>query len=440
MLSALRRYRHNLRGLQHNARLYLLSVLLGGLGVSIYGLFFNLYVDALGMSRQFLGNLQALSPLLNLVLALPMGLLSDRIGRKRALVIAKAGSLLTLAGFLLARSPGEMFLFFLLKGALEALFVVTEAAFMVENSNTQDRTALFSLSYGLATLVGFLGNVGGGYLPRFWGDLLGLSGPALPLGATLWVTVGLQGLALLPLLALRPPPQVQTAGRLDFRRLWEQAGFLARFLLTILIGFGGAALVIPYLNLFFRDRFNFSPETLGWIFALSQGITGLILMLAPLLAERWGRIRSMTMTGLASIPLLLLIGLSPLPWIAVGALWLRAGLMRIGNPLYDAFYLERFDREERATASSLQRMAFNLGWAGGSWLSGQLQERAGGWPLARRLSDHLLGPIGQEIPYGPAYVLLFLLTALAYLVFLSLVYLFFARQDRPPVGQRQDVL
>ncbi len=102
MRPALRRYRDNLRGLRRNARLYLLAVLLGGLGTSIYMLFLNLYVDALGLSRQFLGNLQALSPLLNLVLALPMGFLSDRIGRKRALVIAKSGSLLTLVGFLLA--------------------------------------------------------------------------------------------------------------------------------------------------------------------------------------------------------------------------------------------------------------------------------------------------------------------------------------------------
>lgn len=413
MGEALRLYLCRLRRLEGNARLFLVNAVLAGFATSISGLFFNLYIDSLGMSRDFLGTLQALSPLITLFLALPSGLLADRMGRKATLLLGRAGSALVLILFTLTSAPFMMIGLHLLRALFDFLYQITAGAFMVENSTPEERMTLFSAGYGLPALVGAAGYFAGGYLPGLFSLLLGLARtPAYR--ATLWTVAVLELLCLVPLAGLtparpRPLPAAQENGpnvrRVSHKELRAQAPFLRRYLATIVIAYLGAALVIPYLNLFFRDRFHFRDATLGWVFAVSQAVTGFLITLAPLVADRWGRIRGMTLTGLASIPLVLVIGFAPWPAVAVGAFWIRGGLMRIGNPLYDSFYLEHFSPRTRATASSLNQMAFNIGWALGSRLSGHVQDRYGYAPLF----------------YG---------TALLYLLFLGLAYLFFAREER----------
>ncbi len=406
-------YAHHFRSLSRNARFYLLQVLLSGLAANVRELFFNLYVDARGTSRQALGTLNAIPSLLSLVFALPAGLLADRIGRKPALLLSRIGSTAALAGFVLAPSLPWMFLFQFLAGAFDVLWVVTAAAFMVENSAPAERNALFSAHYGLSTLVGLIGYLGGGYLPELLTRVLGLTSTATAYQATLGVVALISLASVLPLLALKSPSAQPGARRVKPAELWRffsaRSRFLGPFLITALISYLGAALVIPYFNLFMRYRFSLDDEALGRVFAVAQGVTGFMILLAPLLADRWGRIRSMVWTGLASILPLLAIGFVPLPGVALVSFWLRAGLIRIGNPLYDAFYLEHFEAEERATASSLQQMAFYVGWSGGHLFSGQIRGRWG----------------------DASYPALFVLTAAFYALFLVLVYVLFAREDRP---------
>ena len=67
---------------QRNARLYLLNSILVGLSYSVFALLFNLYILARGYPKDFLGLLSALPSAVALVAAVPMGMLSDRIGHR----------------------------------------------------------------------------------------------------------------------------------------------------------------------------------------------------------------------------------------------------------------------------------------------------------------------------------------------------------------------
>ena len=71
---------------QRNARLYLLNSILVGLSFSVFALLFNLYILARGYPKDFLGLLSALPSAVALVAAVPMGLLSDRVGRRQAML------------------------------------------------------------------------------------------------------------------------------------------------------------------------------------------------------------------------------------------------------------------------------------------------------------------------------------------------------------------
>jgi len=377
VINGVRRYLGQLHSFSSNARLYLLSTIITGMSFSIYMLIFNLYIDASGYPRSFLGELQSMPHLIALFGALPAGVLVDRIGRKRALLLSSVGWTLAYAGIVLAPGPWWLRLSMITFGLSQSLRMVSVAPFMMENSTEEERDTLFSASFGLQTLVGFLGTFVGGYLPTVFGNALGVGIEDAPAYAgTLAVTTVLSALGALPVFMIKEKEQAQG---IEMRSMlpWRNLGNVAMagriFLPNVIISMG-AAILIPYMNLFFKETFPISDTLLGTIFSVSAVITGVATLASPLLANRWGRIRSLVLTQLVSIPFLLLIGFSGMFWISAGAFWVRAALMNMGNPLYSAFAMQQFTERERATVSGLMGMSWNIGWTLGPYLSGYMQE------------------------------------------------------------------
>ena len=87
MKSFLRSLGTQFRTLNKPARLFLTALFLDGLLFAGWNLFFNLYIIDAGYSRDFLGLVNAAPRSRALLLGVPMGLLSDRMGRKRAMII-----------------------------------------------------------------------------------------------------------------------------------------------------------------------------------------------------------------------------------------------------------------------------------------------------------------------------------------------------------------
>lgn len=377
IVGGITRYLKQLGGFGRNARFYLLSELVIGLSFSIYTLIFNLYVDSAGYSRSFLGQLQSLPNLVALFGAIPAGMLVDRIGRKPALLLANLGSVVAKLGIVLAPDAGWLRVSTIGFGVANSLWMVSASPFMMENSTDEERNALFSAHFGLTTLIGFLGTLVGGYLPAVFGDLLRVDVESpQAYAAVLMVTVILSALSMLPLLFIREQPQPVRTGRpslLPWRNLTNPGLALRIFMPNIVISLG-ASILMPYMNLFFKETFAVSDRVLGSVFAVSSVITGTATLASPILADRWGRIRSLTATQLLSIPFLLTIGFSPVLSLAVPAYWVRAALMNLGSPLYEAFAMEQFAARERATISGLIGMSWTIGWSVGPYVSGFMQQ------------------------------------------------------------------
>ena len=84
-----RQYIQRLSMLSRNARLYLLATTLQGLSFGIWGVIFNLYLNLneVGFEPDFIGNMFAVGAIATGLVALPAGLLCERLGLKRALLI-----------------------------------------------------------------------------------------------------------------------------------------------------------------------------------------------------------------------------------------------------------------------------------------------------------------------------------------------------------------
>lgn len=411
-MTALRRQFRRMGGLGRNAKLFLAMTALSGFGSGIFRLFLNLFVLARGNDQAFLGALMSLESLAALGLGLPMGIVADRLGRKRSFLL---GLLLYTVGVLVVvLSPLDWPLMAaaLVWGAGDAIYMAAGPAFMAENASSEERATLFSTRMGLMMLVGFAGSLIGGPMPFWFGRMLRQPAESVvAYRATLLLAVGVMTLSVIPLLMLREQRRGAGAddGRLalSFRSLVAR-GDVWRLLLPQLVISLGAGLLIPYLNIFFKQRFGISDSLLGLAFGVSQLGMGLATLLAPIAAERWGNVRTIVGTQLASLPFLLALGFVPVLPVAVGAFWARATLMNMGSPLYTAFAMEQAEENERGKLGAMLGLTWSVGYGLGPGISGLVQRSLGFPPLfVATVATYLLASLmlqtffgGSERAYG----------------------------------------
>lgn len=412
-----------IRSFNRPARLFLVATLINGIVFSIWWLFFNFYILELGFSLEYLGLVTSVTSAAALLLGIPLGVLSDRIGRKKAMIWGVSIYIVAMGLEVLVLNPNMILVMAFISGAGHTLYFISQPPFMMKVSNAQNRTLLFSLNFGLVTLSGAVGSLFAGQLPTLFGDLLGVAADsASAYRAVLFSAVILSSLALLPLSLIREPhtangdvvnnraektnsvPVILNSLKTTFTRPIT----VKLSLPMLMLGFG-AAILIPYMNIFFRDTFAISDQTLGILFSLSALMTGVGSLIAPRLTTELGsKIRAIVLTQSLSVVSLLILGFSPFFGLAAVAFLLRSALMNMSVPLYDAFSMEHVREQEQATVVSVKELAWQAGWTIGPFISGVVQESYGFTPL-------------------------FITTAVLYAISIIMTWGFFHNTERKPI-------
>jgi MFS family permease len=382
--SVVQTYIARVRAFHPNARLYLVSALLTGAALGVYRLLFNFYMLSLGYDAKLLGQLITTVSMTALLTALPMGYLSDMIGRKWSLILGGASVVISILTMVLLPSVPMFFAMNMLMGAGQSLSAVTMSPFLMENSGIQERTYLFSLSVGLQTAAGAVGNWVGGYLPTWVAQARDVSptSSAAYAGALSVIAIG-AAIALVPLFWLTTPNlrRSQRAIFTPFQYAAKHPAELSKLILPMLLISLGAGLIMPFMNVFFRNVHLAPDPVIGTLFAWGSLAMGIGIIIAPPLADRLGKVQLVVITQGLSIPFLAILGYSPWFWMSAAAYYIRLTLMNMGGPVYQAFVMERVEEESRATVASLVSMANNFGWAFSPTISGLLQVKYGFNPV-----------------------------------------------------------
>ncbi|MFN7035903.1 MAG: MFS transporter [Bellilinea sp.] len=408
-------YLDRVRAFQPNARLYLTSVILTGAAMGVYRLLFNFYVLSLGYDEALLGTLITTSSLTALLSALPMGYLVDNIGHKTALVVGTAVMGLAVGVMVIFPSALTFVLMNIVLGLAQSLTGVTMGPFLMENSGEKERTYLFSFTSGLQMASAFFGNWVGGYLPTWIGSLQG-SAPTSPsaYGGALAAIAIAGSVGILPLFFLRPV-RLARDKRSVFAPLayfGQHSRLLGKLILPMLVTSLGAGLIMPFMNVFFRNVHHQPDPVIGAMFAWGSLAMGIGLLIAPPLADRFGKIQLVVITQALSIPFLVLLGFAPWFAVSAAAYYIRLTLMNMSLPVYQTFVMEKVDPSARATVASLVSMANNVGWAFSPQISGWIQVNYGFQPaFAATLALYILSiflywrffwyPLGKEQPAPP---------------------------------------
>jgi MFS family permease len=387
IVSGLKEYYQRVSLFRQNARLYLVSVLITGISMGVYRLLFNFYVLSLNYDEALLGRLITTNQLTALVLALPMGFLVDRWGRKNALLTRSI--LLSIAVAVMALWPSQAIFYAMnvLFGIVQSISSVAMAPFLMENSGEEERTYLFSLSSGLQMGSVFIGNWLGGYLPTWFGNLQNVAPTAsIAYGNALLSIAGLTFLSFIPLMLLKPI-QPQTEEEAENGRFapinfaLNHPKLLGKLLFPSLLISIGAGFFMPFMNVFFRVVHGQSDQVIGTIFAWGSLAMGAGLILAPPIADRIGKIQLVIISQGLSIPFMGLLGFAPIFGISAGAYYVRLALMNMSNPIYQTFVMEQVDKTARATIASLVSLVWSFGRAFSPTVSGYLQVNYGFGPV-----------------------------------------------------------
>jgi MFS family permease len=382
-------YRHYIqpvRTFNRSARLFLWMTVIDGIIMSVWQLFFNFYMLQSGFSRDFLGLATSLPSVAALVFGIAVGRLSDRIGRKPSMILGISLTSLALLGQVTFKQPVIILVMAFLGGIFNILFIISQAPLMMKLSDPENRTLLFSLNFGVATLAGALGSLFAGQLPDLFGRILNIQATsASAYQAVLITSIALGTTSLIPLWLMDEPRTLQSGPETEAR---ETGSSFALRRLTIklalpnlLTGFG-AAILIPYMNVFFKDRFNISDSLLGTLFGLSSLLIGIGTFIGPRLTTRLnGKIRTVAFTQFASLVFLMIAGFTPSLWLASFSFLMRAALMNMSAPLYSAFCMEQTPERNQGMVNSVLNISWSLGWAVGPYLSGLVQVAYGFTPL-----------------------------------------------------------
>ncbi len=375
-----RNYGARLRLFRPNARLYLLNVVISGAAMGVFRLLFNFFVLSRGFDEALLGNLVTVNSFTSLLVALPMGYLADLLGRKRSLVLAGGVTAASIVLMVVIPNPIMLYVSNVLFGISQSLAAVTNSPFLMENSGEKERTYLFSFSSGLAMASQSVGNWLGGVMPGWVAASRGIDAmSAQAYGTSLLIVSSVAALALVPLVVMRMPKLAKSQRTVFAPITYAQRHpkLLGKLVSPMLITSIGAGMIMPFMNVFFRQQYGQSDPSIGALFAWGSLSMGIGLLVAPPLAERMGKIQLVVITQALSIPFLFLLGFAPWYWLSVVAYLVRVALMNMSGPIYQTFVMERVDPGARATVASLTSMSWNFGWAFSPMISGWLQVRYG---------------------------------------------------------------
>lgn len=351
-----------------NARLYMVGTFLMGVGHGAAWVHLNLYYRGLGLGEETIGQVLSTGSLGTVLMAIPAALLIDRVPAKRVFTVASVGYALSLGGQLLTSDPWVLRGLALTAGMSFTVHWAAAAPFFMRNSDGRDRIYLFGFAHAIETVATIVAAVGVGTAV---GRLTSVYSEVAA------YRIALSGVAFLSLCALgafllidsRPP--VRTGRGLReylVARDWRLLGKIVFPAATVGMG---AGLIIPFLNLYFKERFGQSPLQIGGVYAMSQFFMVFGFLLGPSVARRLGIVRTVAGTELASIPFFLLLAFTGHLPVAVFAFWMRGALMNMNHPLLTNFAMEIVSEDQQAVTNSLRMLAWNLSW--------MVSTQAGGW-------------------------------------------------------------
>lgn len=368
--------------LRANERLLMITVstMLVMAGQGVIAPVLPLFAQGLSVSVAAVGLALGIFGFARLVLNVPIGLISDRYGRRLVLIGGPLVTALGMAWSGLAPDLPQLLAARFVAGAGSAMYMTGAQLYLVDISTPANRARFIATNQG-AILTGVAIGPGiGGLLA----DAFGLRMPfyVVAVGA---LVAGVYAFWRIPETnhphhaasggAVRPAPWA-------WLRFVLSTSFLSVALVTMAIfgtRLGARATLMPLVGV---DRFDMSPAVLGGVFT-AIAITGLLLIgPSAWIADRFGRKVAIVPSGFVAAGGMVLMAVSTRPWMLVAGIVVTAIGTGIAGPAPAAYAGDIAPAELRGLAMGMYRSAGDVGFVAAPALLGLLADHTSlGWAL-----------------------------------------------------------
>lgn len=365
----LQEWLQTIRSFNRNIRYFMLANVLIQIGMGVFSVMYNLYIRQLSLPETVSGSVIAVMSLATALMLIPAGVISDKIGRKWIIIAGTLFTAITLAGRSIVVTEQPMLILAFMTGIVWAFVQVSGVPFLAENSAPRERVHLFSIHFSLVTVASVIGNLLGGIVAdsfMFFTSMTSVES----IQASLLVGVVIFALGILPLVKLTATAKYVEQDKVSVEHedvmgtgFTDNLKIIVLFAIAQLVIGTGSGLVIPYLNLYFADRFDASNSYIGLILALGSAMTAVAMLIGPAVVKRIGKVNALIVFQLLSIPFLFLTAFTSSLFLASVGFLLRQALMNAGNPIQSAIAMEIVADKYKGLANSVNQMVFNLGWA-----------------------------------------------------------------------------
>ena len=374
-------------GINQQISIFFLHSLLLHIGLlGIADVLLNFYLISIGYDTETISTLQALPRLSGFLTGLPIGMLANRIGKRRIIILSSYGVAFCTAAVVLAPSLWLIGISRFFWGFFFGAGQIVKPPYMVTLIHRNEHTAQFAYHNLISMLSVSVGSMIGGFLPIIVSTIFSLSAldsvppeqtPAAYQGAIL-LAAGLIALSAMPLYRL-PTDELSITNKHKRKNPLDSRTWIRIIKLSLpLLIFGiSGGLTFPFFNLFFREHHDLADKVVGTIIALGWLAMALVPLLNPTWERQVGRVRALTGLMTVSAAAFFGLGVASNIFLAVPMYMLAIGIRNAMQPLYQPILMDSLPSELHNLASSVGLVLWNIGWFSATLSFGWLQLHIG---------------------------------------------------------------
>jgi MFS family permease len=325
------------------------------LGMTIFFFLYNLYLLDRGIKEDFLGLITSVMGVGSIAGTIPAGMLVQRLGLRRSLLVCFASVALVSAARALFVSHSALLVVAFLGGLVTTIWAVAISPAIANLTNEQSRPFGFSMVFSFGIGIGTVASQAAGRLPGLLKHFAHLTADVHAKQLALLVGCAIVLLGLVPLSRLKFRESVVAE-----KRLYPRSPFLWRFLPALAVWSLVTGAFSPFANVYFSQHLRMPLEKIGVVFSLAQLVQVLAVLAAPLVFRKFGLVIGIVYTQIATAIALTALAVAS-GAAAVSVIYIGyTGLLWMSEPGMFSLLMDQVAPGERAGASALNFLVISL--------------------------------------------------------------------------------